>query len=165
MTLIHSLRRRWFAAFAGVLATGAAAFWLAAPSTAIIIHAKPAPLGLVGMSQEQILRISIANVVGFDPQPDPPGVCTLEVGFVDAENTTIGNPNIFELRPGLSRSIDFVLQAPPVPDRVYVRPIVVDRTAREDCAAVVSGELLDREGINGIIVYDSVAFTDPWLTK
>jgi hypothetical protein len=30
---------------------------------------------------------------------------------------------------------------------------------------VVSGELLDREGINGIIVHDSVAFVDPWLAK
>jgi hypothetical protein len=36
---------------------------------------------------------------------------------------------------------------------------------REGCPAVVSGELLDREGVNAIIVYDSVAFTDPWLAK
>ena len=31
--------------------------------------------------------------------------------------------------------------------------------------AVVTGELLDREGLNGIIVYDSLAFTDPWLAR
>jgi hypothetical protein len=30
---------------------------------------------------------------------------------------------------------------------------------------VISGELLDREGVGAIIVYDSVAFTDPWLGK
>jgi hypothetical protein len=164
MTHIHTLRRPWFVALAGVLAAGAAAFWLAAPSPAIIIHWKPAPLGLVGMSEGQVLRISVANVVGFDPQPDPPGVCTLEVGFVDAENRAYGNPDTFELRPGAARSFDHVA----IGDgsvRQYVRPVVVDRTPKEDCAAVVSGELLDREAINGIIVYDAVAFTDPWLAK
>ena len=107
MTRIHTLRRPWFVALAGVLAAGAAAFWLAAPSPAIIIHWKPAPLGLLGMSEGQVLRISVANVVGFD-RAGPTGVCTLEVGFVDAENRAYGNPDTFELRPGAARSFDHV---------------------------------------------------------
>ena len=49
--------------------------------------------------------------------------------------------------------------------RVYVRPIVTVQAQKDACPAVVTGELLDREGINGIIVYDSHAFADPWLAK
>jgi hypothetical protein len=123
---------------------------------------RPAPLGLVGMTQEQKLRLSVAYVKGFDPQPDPPG-CRLKVGFVDGDGSVIGDPEEFELRPGAARSFDFVLQAPPIPDRFYVRPVAVDLAPKEACPAVVTGELLDREGVNAIIVYDSVAFTDPWL--
>ena len=164
MTRIHTLRRPWFVALAGVLAAGAAAFWLAAPSPAIIIHWKPAPLGLVGMSEGRSCASRLRTSSASTRSRTPPGVCTLEVGFVDAENRAYGNPDTFELRPGAARSFDHVA----IGDgsvRQYVRPVVVDRTPKEDCAAVVSGELLDREAINGIIVYDAVAFTDPWLAK
>jgi hypothetical protein len=44
-----------------------------------------------------------------------------------------------------------------------VRPVAVDLRPKADCPAVVSWELLDRGGL--IIVYDSVAFTDPWLSN
>lgn len=125
---------------------------------------KPASLGLVGLTQGQTLRISIANVVGFDPQPDPPRVCALQVGFVDRENNAIGDPNLFELRPGLARSFDFVAIGDPNV-RQYVRPVAVDLRPKEGCAAVISGEILDRGGLNGIIIYDSVAFADPWLSR
>jgi hypothetical protein len=149
---------------AAALTCFAAALWLAAPSPAIVVvGGKPAPLGLVGMTEGQILRVSVANVVGFDPQPDPPG-CRLQVGFVDAQNTGYGIPDTFELRPGFARSFDHVAVGNPN-IRQYVRPVVVDLNPRAECPAVVSGELLDREGINGIIVYDSVAFVDPWLGK
>jgi hypothetical protein len=152
------------AASALVFTVALIAFWQAAPSRAFEDpDEKPAPLGLVGMSEGQILRISVANVVGFDPQPDPPG-CRLRVGFVDADGTAVGDPHIFELRPGASRSFDHVAIGDPS-IRQYVRPVVVDLNPRAECPAVVSGELLDREGINGIIVYDSVAFLDPWLAK
>ena len=126
---------------------------------------KPAPLGLVGLTEGQTLRISVANVISaFDPQPDPPGACSLQVGFVDREGTVIGDPHIFELRAGLARSFDFVATGDGSV-RHYVRPVAVDLRPKQACAAVVSGEILDRGGLNGIIVYDSVAFTDPWLSK
>lgn len=156
--------RRLALAFTGGLAAVLAAVWLAAPSSALILILKPAPLGLVGLTEGQTLRISIANVVGFDPQPDPPRVCALQVGFVDRDNNTVGNPMIFELRPGLARSFDFVAIGDPNL-RQYVRPVVVDLAPREECPAVVSGEVLDRGGLNGIIIYDSVVFSDPWLAK
>jgi hypothetical protein len=124
---------------------------------------RPAPLGLVGMTEGQILRLSAAYVKGFDPQPDPP-VCELQVGFADADGNTIGDPHIFELRAGSSRSFDYVAVGDPH-IRLYVRPVAVDLRPKEACPAVLSGELLDRQGLNGIIVYDSVAFTDPWLAK
>jgi hypothetical protein len=149
---------------AGTLAVVGVALWLAPLGDAGDPAAeKPAPLGLVGLSEGQTLRISVANVVGFDPQPDPPG-CRLEVGFVDAQNNGYGIPDTFELRPGTARSFDHVAIGEPT-IRQYVRPVVVDLNPRAECPAVVSGELLDREGINGIIVYDSVAFLDPSLGK
>ena len=104
-TRTTSLRR--LAALVVVLTAGLIAILLASPSTAVIINDKPLPLGLVGLREGETLRISVANVVGFDPQPDPPG-CRLEIGFVDAENTAIGNPHILELRPGLRASFDHV---------------------------------------------------------
>jgi hypothetical protein len=164
MTRIHTLRRRWLVALVGTLAATALALWLVPLGSAIEDpDEKPAPLGLVGMTEGQILRVSVANVVGFDPQPDPPS-CRLQVGFVDGDGRVIGDPNIFELRPGVARSLDHVAIGDPGIRR-YVRPVVVDLDPKAQCPAVVSGELLDREGINGIIVYDSVAFTDPWLAK
>jgi hypothetical protein len=156
--------RRVALALTGVFVAVLAAVLLAAPSRALILILKPAPLGLVGLTEGQTLRISVANVVGFDPQPDPPRVCALQVGFVDRENNTVGNPHLFELRPGLARSFDFVAIGNPN-IRQYVRPVVVDLEPRLECPAVVSGEILDRGGLNGIIIYDSVAFSDPWLSK
>jgi len=151
-------------ALAGTLAVVALALWLAPLGGASDPPAeKPAPLGLVGLSEGQTLRISVANIVGFDPQPDPPG-CRLQVGFVDAQNNGYGIPDTFELRPGAARSFDHVAVGNPN-IRQYVRPVVVDLNPRAGCPAVVSGELLDRGGINGIIVYDFVAFLDPWLAK
>jgi hypothetical protein len=147
-----------------VLAGAALALARAGSSPAIIINWKPAPLGLLGMTEGQTLRISIANVVGFDPQPDPPGVCTLKVGFVDRENRGYGIPDTFELRPGVARSFDFVA-AGDGSVRHYVRPVVAELVDKEDCPAVISGEVLDRGVLNGIIVYDSVAFSDPWLAR
>jgi hypothetical protein len=145
-------------ALAAVAAVAAVGFALAEPVAAIDeVNDTPAPLGLVGMTQDQTLRLSVAYVSGFDPQPDPPR-CLLKLGFAGADGVVIGNPHIFELRPGTARSFDLAASAVGNPHiRVYVRPIVVDQAPKEGCPAVVTGELLDREGINGIIVYDSVA--------
>jgi hypothetical protein len=157
--------RSLLVAVAGLVAA-AGAVLLASPGRAIDeVNDKPAPLGLVGMTQDQTLRLSVAYVKGFDPQPDPPG-CRIRVGFVRADNSVIGTPVDFDLRPGTARSFDLAASAIGDPGiRVYARPVAVDLAPRERCPAVISGELVDREGINGIIVYDSVAFTDPWLSK
>jgi hypothetical protein len=137
-----------------VIAGVAAALWLTPLGSAFDeVNEKPAPLGIVGMNGGQTLRVSIAYVKGFDPQPDPPG-CQLAVGFADEDGVTVGNPNIVELRPGASQSFDHVAIGNPN-IRQYVRPIVSDITRRSECPAVVTGELLDREGVSGIIVYDS----------
>jgi hypothetical protein len=129
------------------------------------VNDKPAPLGLVGMTQEQTLRLSVAYVSGFDPQPDPPR-CLLKVGFAGPDGVAVGDPHIFELRPGTARSFDLAASAIGDPGiRVYVRPIVTVQAQKEPCPAVVTGEVVDREGLHGIIVYDSIAFTDPWLAR
>ena len=129
------------------------------------VNDRPAPLGLIGMTQEQTLRLSVAYVSGFDPQPDPPR-CLVNVGFARGDGSVIGDPHIFELRPGTAQSFDLAGSAVGDPHiRVYVRPIVTVQAQTDDCPAVVTGELLDREGLNGIIVYDSHAFTDPWLAN
>jgi hypothetical protein len=144
--------------------TVAAAVWLVPVGAAIDeVNDRPAPLGLVGMTEGQILRISVASVHGFDPQPDPPR-CEFRVGFADAEGNIIGDPHLFDLRPGASRSFDHLAIGDPNVRR-YVRPIAVDLRPKADCPAVVSWELLDRDGLDEIIVYDSVAFTDPWLSN
>jgi hypothetical protein len=137
-----------------VLAAAATALWLAPRGGAFDeVNDRPAPLGLVGMVAGQTLHISIAYIKGFDPQPDPPG-CVLRAGFVDADGNTIGDPGIFELRPGASRSFDHVAIGDPS-IRQYVRAVVSDDSRRSECPAVVTGELVNREGISGIIVYDS----------
>ena len=74
------------------------------------VNDKPAPLGLVGMTQEQALRLSIAYISGFDPQPDPPR-CLVKVGFARADGVAIGDPRIFELRPGTAHSFDLAASA------------------------------------------------------
>jgi hypothetical protein len=137
-----------------VLGAAALALFLAPRGGAFDeVNDRPAPLGLVGMAAGQTLHISIAYIKGFDPQPDPPG-CILKAGFVDADGNAIGDPHLFELRPGASRSFDQVAVGNPN-IRQYVRAVVSDATRRSECPAVVTGELVDREGINGIIVYDS----------
>jgi len=165
MSSIKLNRVLWPLALAALVAAAAVVtLWRATPGPAIIVvGGKPAPLGLVGMTEGQILRISVAYVKGFDPQPDPPG-CRLQAGFVDRDGNAIGDPHLFELRPGASRSFDHAAIGNPN-IRQYVRPVVVDLDPKAECPAVVSGELLDREGLNGIIIYDSVAFLDPWLWK
>src|SRR5262245_28855945 len=125
MTRRRSTYRLWLLAFAAVAAAATAAVWLARPGNAIVvIGGKPAPLGLVGLTGGQTLRISLANVVGFDPLPDPP-VCRLLVGFVDADNRSYGVPDTLELRPGIARSFEFVAPGDGSV-RQYVRPVVVD---------------------------------------
>jgi hypothetical protein len=128
------------------------------------VNEKPAPLGLIGMTHEQTLRLSVAYVSGFDLQSDPPR-CLMKVGFARGDGSVIGDPTLFELRPGTAQSFDLAASAIGDPHRVYVRPIVTVQAQKDACPAVVTGELLDREGINGIIVYDSHAFADPWLAK
>jgi hypothetical protein len=143
------------------LAGAALALWLASPGPAIvIIGGKPAPLGLVGLTEGQTLRISVANVVGFDPQPDPPRVCSLQVGFVDRNGNTVGDPHISQLRPGAARSFDFVASGPSG-IRDYVRPVVVDLDPRAECPAVVSGEILERGQLNGFIINWSTPLSTP----
>ena len=151
---------------AAAVAAIVGAVLFASPSRAFDqVNDLPAPLGLVGMTHDQTFRLSIAYVKGFDPQPDPP-VCRLRVGFARTDGSVIGTPVDLDLRPGTARSFDLAASAIGDPHlRVYARPVAVDLASRERCPAVVSGELVDREGINGIIVYDSVAFTDPWLAK
>lgn len=129
------------------------------------VNDKPAPLGLVGMTQEQTLRLSVAYISGFDPQPDPPR-CLVKVGFARGDGSVIGDANVFELRPGTAQSFDLAASSLGDPGiRVYVRPIATVQAQKPECPAVVTGELLDREGTNGIIVFGSVAFTDPWLAR
>jgi hypothetical protein len=155
MTTTKLSRRLWPIMLVAGIAAAALALWQPASSRGIVVvGGVPAPLGLVGLTEGHTLRISVANVVGFDPQPDPPG-CRLQVGFVDTENNTIGNPNILELRPGVAQSFDYVAIGDPG-IRQYLRPVVVDLSPKEDCPAVVSGEVLDREGINGIIIVGGV---------
>lgn len=143
-------RRLWPPALtAAAVAVALALSWPTA-STGIIVYDVPAPLGLVGLSEGQTLRVSIANVVGFDPEPDPP-TCTLRVGFVDRNDAGYGIPDTFELRPGAARSFDHVAIGDPS-IREYVRPVVVDLRPKDRCRGVVSGEILDRGGVGGIII-------------
>lgn len=143
------------AALATVVAAGAvAALWLTPLGSAFDeVNERPAPLGIVGMNGGETLHLSVSYVKGFDPQPDPPG-CQLAVGFADEDGVTVGDPHIVELRPGASQSFDHVAIGDPS-IRQYVRPIVSDLSRRSECPAVVTGELLDREGVNAIIVYDN----------
>ena len=130
MSSIKRNRVLWPLALAALVAAAAiVTLWRATPGSAIEVHWKPAPL--VGMTEGQILRISVAYVKGFDPQPDPPG-CRLQAGFVDRDGNAIGNPMIFELRPGASRSFDHVAIGNPN-IRQYVRPVVVDLDPRAEC--------------------------------
>ena len=150
-----SRKHRWkLLAVLATAALAAAIFWLVPIGSAFDeVNERPAPLGLVGMTEGQLLRISVASIKGFDPQPDPPG-CRLKVGFVDPDGSTIGDPHIVDLRPGASVSFEHLAIGDPS-IREYVRPVVSDLSRRNECPAVVAAELLDRAGVSGIIVYDN----------
>src|SRR5262245_56657508 len=155
------VRRFWPAALATSMVAVAVAFWLAPTSSAVQKapqRALPrdcagcgvAPLGLLGLTEGQTLRISVANIrMQTPPVPDVP--CELEVSFVDRQGRAVGDPNLLELAAGAARSFDFVVVGDPT-IRHYVRPVVVDLQPKVECAAVVSGEILDRGGISGIII-------------
>ena len=118
-------------AVAGVLTAAAGlTLWLAPQAlTFDEVNEKPAPLGLVGLTEGQTLRVSVAKVLGFDPQPDPPG-CLLKVGFVDTEGRGYGAPDTIELRPGAARYFDHVAIGNPN-IRGYVRPVVAPTTSAQ----------------------------------
>jgi hypothetical protein len=137
----------WIVLIVLVVAGVAVALGRATSSDAIIVYDKPAPLGLVGLTEGQTLRVSVAHVVGLQPPPEPDRVCSLKVGFVDRENRGYGIPDTFELRPGIARSFDFVATGDG-----SVRPVVVDLRPKDKCPAVVSGEILDRDGVGGIVI-------------
>jgi hypothetical protein len=67
----------------------------------------------------------------------------------------IGDPEEFELAAGVGRSFDLPAARARIRpgERGYVRPVVVDLLREEQCPAVVTGEVLDREGITGYIVH------------
>ena len=156
------MRKAWPVALVAGIAASAAGLLLAAPGASQGLVESPAPLGMVGLSEEETVRISIAYVAGFDPQPDPPR-CLLRAGFADGEGSAIGNPGIFELRPGTSRSFELPASRAGVGDRVYVRPVVSDLRPRQDCPAVVTTEVLGREGVtSGIIIHYTPVSLQPW---
>jgi hypothetical protein len=156
------MKRLWPAALVVGIVVFAAGLWTTAPGSSQGLVEKPAPLGLVGLSEGQTLRVSVANVVGFDPQPDPPG-CLLRAGFVDGEGNAIGNPGIFELRPGTSRSFDLPASRLGAEERVSVRPVVSDLRPRGNCPAVVTTEVLGRGGVaDGIIIHYTPVSLQPW---
>jgi hypothetical protein len=151
MISIRLARRLWPLPLVALVAAIALALsWPGTSPGIIIVDGKPAALGAVDLKQGQTLHVSIACVVGFDPQPDPP-ICRLQAGVVDAANNAIGNPGIFDLRPGVSRSFDYVALGDGV-----VRPVVVDLAPNDDCPAVVSVGIVDRGALNGIIVVGGV---------
>ncbi len=116
-------------AIAGSLVVVAAglALWLSPGSTAIDqVNDKPAPLGLVSLVEGQTLRVAVAHVIGLQGPPIPDRVCSLQVGFVDAQNRNYGIPDTFELRPGMARSFDFRAAGDG-----SVRPVAVDLQPRK----------------------------------
>ena len=152
----------WPVALVAVVAASAAGLWLAAPGASQGLVESPAPLGMVGLSEEETLRVSIASVAGFDPQPDPPR-CLLRAGFVDDEGTAIGAPSTFELRPGASRSFDLAASRAAAGGRVYVRPVVSDLRPRQNCPAVVTTEVLGRDSAtSAIIIHYTPVSLQPW---
>ncbi len=156
------MKTLWPVALVAGIAASAAGLWLAAPGASQGLVESPAPLGMVGLSEEETLRVSIASVAGFDPQPDPPR-CLLRAGFVDEEGNAIGNPGIFELRPGASRSFDLPATRAGDVGRVYVRPVVSDLLPRQNCPAVVTTEVLGRDGAtSGIIIHYTPVSLQPW---
>jgi hypothetical protein len=133
-------RRRLRIAAAGAIAMAAVAFAMFnAPDGFAVdeVNDKPAPLGQGGLTEGQTLRVSVANVVAFDPQPDPPR-CLLRVGFVDSDARSYGVPDTFELRPGTARTFDPIASGQPHED---VRPVVSDTSASGDCPAVVTTQI------------------------
>jgi hypothetical protein len=152
-----------FAVLATAVAAAALVLWLPASGTAVGERTQRlAPLGLVGLAQSQTLRISIAHVVGFDPQPDPPGRCVLAVGFVDAAGERIGAPpKRVQLRAGDARSFELPASRAGAGPHVAVRPVVVDLRPQQRCPAVITSEVVDKSGLTGYIIHWTVAQPRP----
>ena len=157
MTIRHLVRRLRPVLLITVLVAAALTLWHPGPSLGFdATDEKTASLGVVGMSAGQTLRISVADAVGFDPQPDFPGRCALKIAFVDTDGAAVGDPTSFELSSGTARSFDLSAELAGVGAaniRAYVRPVVIDLRPHAGCRAVVTTEVLDREGTRAINIH------------
>ena len=114
---------------------------------------RPAPLGLIGLSEGETVRVSVADAVGIDSESETPGRCALKVGFVDADGVAIGDAEFFRLASGAARSIELSAERAGVGDPSYARPVVVDLRPDAGCRAVVTTEVLDRDGTGRVLSF------------
>ena len=119
-----------------------AALACASPAQAIIIYDFPI-FGVVNAAQTARINAVLSN----PPEGDQP--CPATLTFFDEQGVAIGDPGIFELRPGVAVHADFIGDPNQRRlDRVEVRAQVAigDPNTFPGCAAgaLVSVEVIDR---------------------
>src|SRR5262245_19636491 len=65
-----------------------------------------ARLGLLTLARGAVLRLYAVNLAVQDPNLTPQGRCRVRLGFSDIHGVPVGNPEEFELRPGVGAFVD-----------------------------------------------------------
>jgi hypothetical protein len=136
------MTHHWHSPFLAVLGSILSVLACASPAQAIIIYDFPI-FGVVNVAQT-----ARVNAV-LQPPPEGDRPCPTTLAFFDEQGGMIGDPSIFELRPGVAAHADFIGDPGLRPlARIQVRAQVTigDPGIFPGCAggALVSVEVIDR---------------------
>ncbi len=117
------------------------AFLIAVSTSAIIINDRDGKgHALLPLASGQVGRINIVNI--GDPNAD--NSCTVKVTIFAGDGSVVGDPNIKEVRPGLTEFVDFSDRTIPLGGRRTFRALIeLDRTIPPG-PCIVQEEVFDR---------------------
>jgi|CXWL01.1.fsa_nt_gi hypothetical protein len=137
------------------------ACFLALALAAGIVQAEPAHLGMIGVAQDQTLRLNVVARAGSVADL-PPGPCKVLLGFFNSDGKMVGDPFRLALEPGKAGHLD-IQGREASPERrtellpaVYVSPSADEKSLCPGVAATV--EIIDTETGK-----TSVFYNDPIL--
>ena len=120
-----------------------------------------ARLGLLTLTRGEVLRLYAVNLAFQDSNLTPQGRCKVRLGFSDIHGVAYGDPNDFELRPGVGAFVDLDAAAIGDPNTQPVRPeaFLFEDPSLRTCQIVVSAQVLDKEtGAGSTYIGDPNAF-------
>lgn len=121
------------------MSAGVLVLLLAVSASAIIINDRSGH-ALLSLASGQVARINIANI----GDPDADHSCLVKVTFFAGDGSLIGDPNVKDVRPGLTEFVDFSDRTIPLGGRRAFRALIeLDRTIPPG-PCIVQEEVFDR---------------------